>query len=76
MTKKADLLRNQPHPSVFGHELDRATLMPLRRPVKFAQGRDYGCDPIPGTNTYRMVPSGDVVTYAERTRRLAWLHEG
>jgi hypothetical protein len=30
---------------------------------------DYGADPI-GDGTFRMVPSGDVVDYAERMRRL------
>ena len=30
---------------------------------------DYGCDPI-GDGMFRMVPSGDVVDYAERCRRL------
>lgn len=32
-------------------------------------GRDYGADPI-GDGTFRMVPSGDVVGYEERCRRL------
>jgi hypothetical protein len=31
---------------------------------------DYGADPL-GDGTFRMVPSGDIVDYAERTRRLA-----
>ena len=30
---------------------------------------DYGCDPL-GDGTFRMVPSGDIVDYAERCRRL------
>ena len=33
------------------------------------EGKDYGADPI-GDGTFRMVPSGDVVDYAERCRRL------
>ena len=32
-------------------------------------GKDYGCDPI-GDGTYKMVPSGDIVDYEERCRRL------
>jgi hypothetical protein len=32
---------------------------------------DHGADPI-GDGTFRMVPSGDVVSYEERNRRLAW----
>lgn len=31
---------------------------------------DYGADPI-GDGTFRMVPSGDVVDFAERQRRLS-----
>ena len=33
-------------------------------------GKDYGADPI-GDGTFRMVPSGDVVSWEERNRRLA-----
>jgi hypothetical protein len=33
------------------------------------EGRDYGADPL-GDGRYRMVPSGDVVDYAERCQRL------
>jgi hypothetical protein len=32
-------------------------------------GGDYGADPI-GDGTFRMVPSGDIVDYEERMRRL------
>lgn len=35
-------------------------------------GADYGCDPI-GDGTFRMVPSGDIVDYAERCKRLGRL---
>jgi hypothetical protein len=31
---------------------------------------DYGCDPI-GDGTFKMVPSGDLVTLEERNKRLA-----
>ncbi len=31
---------------------------------------DYGADPI-GDGTFRMVPSGDIVDFVERNRRLA-----
>ena len=34
------------------------------------EGKDYGADPI-GDGMYRMVPSGDVVNYEERCKRLA-----
>ena len=31
--------------------------------------KDYGADPI-GDGTFRMVPSGDIVSFEERNRRL------
>lgn len=37
--------------------------------VDTAKPGDYGADPI-GDGTFRMVPSGDIVDYAERCRRL------
>lgn len=39
-------------------------MRPLPRPTS-----DYGADPI-GDGTFRMVPSGDIVDFAERMRRL------
>lgn len=39
------------------------------RKVNTAAIGDYGADPI-GDGTFRMVPSGDVVDYDERNRRL------
>lgn len=41
----------------------------LSRPIRTDRPGDYGADPI-GDGTFRMVPSGDVVDYAERCRRL------
>ncbi len=41
-----------------------------RRPIDTAAPGDYGADPI-GDGTFRMVPSGDIVDFAERCRRLA-----
>lgn len=40
----------------------------LSKPVDFKSG-DYGADPI-GNGMFRMVPSGDVVNYADRNKRL------
>ena len=40
------------------------------RKVDLTRRGDYGADPI-GDGTFRMVPSGEVVDYAERCRRLA-----
>ena len=39
------------------------------RKVNMAAPGDYGADPI-GDGAFRMVPSGDIVDYAERCRRL------
>jgi len=41
-----------------------------RRTIDTAAPGDYGCDPL-GDGRFRMVPSGDIVDYEERTRRLA-----
>lgn len=40
----------------------------LSKPVTLKTG-DYGADPL-GDGTYRMVPSGDIVDFDERCRRL------
>lgn len=71
MARKSDLLREQLHPTVLGYELDRATLTPLRTPLAaLVAGQDIGADPL-GDGRFRMVPSGDIVDTAERTRRLS-----
>lgn len=62
-------LRDEEHPTVLGYELDRKTLTPLKRPIVHVPGKDYGADPI-GDGMFRMVPSGDVVNFTERCRRL------
>ncbi|MDE2102511.1 MAG: hypothetical protein KGL39_35015 [Patescibacteria group bacterium] len=42
----------------------------LSRPIpKTAPGKDYGADPL-GNGKFRMVPSGDIVDFEERNRRL------
>ena len=40
------------------------------RVVNLNRAGDYGADPI-GNGSFRMVPSGDVVSLEERNRRLA-----
>ena len=67
--RKSDLLRNQEHCEVLGYELDRVTLTPIAKPLPTFSGPDYGADPL-GDGTFRMVPSGDIVDFAERNRRL------
>jgi hypothetical protein len=43
----------------------------ISKPVPaIVPGKDYGADPV-GDGTFRMVPSGDIVDFAERNRRLA-----
>lgn len=67
----SDKLRDQETPTVFGYELDRNSLTPIRRPLPpRIAGKDYGADPLPD-GTFRMIPSGDIVDFAERNRRLA-----
>jgi len=63
-------LRDMDRPSVFGYELDRETLTPIRKTVDTSASGDYGCDPL-GDGRFRMVPSGDVVDADEKNRRLA-----
>jgi hypothetical protein len=67
--KKSDYLRDLERPTVLGHELDKRTLAPVKRYVDTKTKKDYGADPL-GDNKYRMVPSGDIVDFDERTRRL------
>ncbi len=58
----------------FGRPLDeKGAIIPTLIDTK-RQG-DHGCDPI-GDGTYRMVPSGDIVTFEERCRRLAAYTKG
>lgn len=41
-----------------------------RETIDTSKQSDYGADPV-GDGTFRMVPSGDIVDFAERNRRLA-----
>ena len=68
--RKSDKLRDQDQPNVLGYDLDRETLTPLRQPINTAKGGDHGADPV-GDGKFRMVPSGDIVDFDERNRRLA-----
>lgn len=52
----------------FGYELDSRGV-PVHGRVDLSRTGDHGCDPI-GDGTFRMVPSGDVVTYEEMRGRL------
>ena len=58
---------------ILGMTFDEITALQqgrdIRPKVNTNAPGDYGADPI-GDGTFRMVPSGDVVDYAERCRRL------
>jgi hypothetical protein len=41
----------------------------ISKPIVTIPGKDYGCDPL-GNGMFRMVPSGDIVDWEERCRRL------
>lgn len=62
-------LRDMETPVVLGVELDRRTLTPVRRAVDLTATGDWGADPL-GDGMFRMIPSGDVVDFEERNRRL------
>jgi hypothetical protein len=51
---------------------DDSGLQVERQHIAPSKGKDYGADPL-GDGTFRMVPSGDIVDYDERVRRLAYL---
>ena len=54
-----------------GYELllDNGDVKVVREKTDLSPG-DYGADPV-GDGMFRMVPSGDIVTYEERCARLA-----
>ena len=62
-------LRDMDRPTVLGYELDPKSLIPIRRAIDTTASGDYGADPV-GDGTFRMVPSGDIVDYDERCKRL------
>lgn len=55
-----------------GYQLDMHNHGHLIKPKAIARipGADYGADPI-GDGTFRMTPSGDIVSFEERNKRLA-----
>lgn len=58
---------------IFGYDWDEiksAQHKGLLKPVVIHRdGRDYGADPV-GDGMFRMVPSGDIVDFDERQKRL------
>lgn len=64
-------LRDADDCSVLGYPLHRDTLTPIRTMIDTDKPGDYGADPLGGDPPmYRMVPSGDIVDYTNRVRRL------
>lgn len=63
-------LREMETPTVLGYELERESLTPVRKTVDPSAPGDYGADVI-GDGMFRMVPSGDIVDFEERERRLS-----
>lgn len=57
--------------TVFEHEIDLDTgnVQRVKQSIDTATPGDYGADPI-GDGMFRMVPSGDIVDFEERNRRL------
>jgi hypothetical protein len=60
---------------IFGHtweEINRVQhkQRTLGKPIDLNKKGDYGADPL-GNGKFKMVPSGDIVDYAERCRRLS-----
>ena len=53
----SDKLRDQDRPTVLGYELDKVTLLPIRRTIDTTRSGDYGAAPI-GDGKFRMIPSG------------------
>jgi len=52
-----------------GHKIDIANSVVIREKLDLTKTGDYGADPI-GDGRFRMVPSGDIVDYSERKKRL------
>lgn len=54
-----------------GYDLDLGKQTTVKRDmIDTSKPGDHGADPLPD-GTFRMVPSGDIVDYAERCKRLA-----
>ena len=68
--KATKYLRDMEHPTVLGYELDRRTLLPIKKALPApADNGDYGFDPV-GDGRVKMHPSGEIVTYATAMKRL------
>ena len=65
---------------IFGHSWDTVKKVQqkqgsLNKPItQTAPGEDYGADPL-GNGKFKMAPSGDIVDFDERCRRLKRFHK-
>ena len=66
--RKSSRRRGSRPTNVLGYDVDES-MAPVRTRIDVARQGDYGADPV-GDGTFRMVPSGDIVSYEERIRRL------
>jgi hypothetical protein len=59
---------------IFGRTWEQIQAMQMGiykpQPLINTPNKDYGADPI-GDGTFKMVPSGDIVDFAERCKRLS-----
>ena len=70
VTVKMSRLRRKDRPTdALGYSLDPDTLTPVRQQIDTSKPGDHGADPL-GDGSFRMIPSGDVVDFEERNRRL------
>lgn len=51
-----------------GYNLDERGRI-IRKTIDTASGKDHGADPV-GDGTFKMFPSGDIVSLEERNKRL------
>lgn len=71
MTKKPDYSTADGQKRLFAEAMGMPSDTYLRK-IDLSRPGDYGADPI-GDGTFRMVPSGDIVSFEERNRRLGSL---
>ena len=74
LSKRADAIRKKPYDTSSAEGQKRLMyesvgMEYIPNKIDFKKTGDYGADPV-GDGTFRMVPSGDIVDYAERNRRL------
>lgn len=54
----------------LGYKIENGRYVRLGATIDLNAPGDYGADPV-GDGTFKMVPSGDIVDYDERCRRLS-----